>query len=840
MVTQGKLYYEDKFLSKVYYEDKQLNQIISDDIAYLPMDDDITPDDLVITFQLDSGLTELQVDEAKQIAVGIGLFGEKIVLRWNTYFDEVEEYFNDEYDNLQFFIGSTRLRHSYIDIYDSRFFIFEIPYTRIDEVMTITAVIYGDKEKHITYNPNSYSLNYYDLNNGLPLDYVGESDVIINVDGRDVLSTWWGENAILRAEDKEYRDILGIEQTINYDSTKSFIQIDEDDTPIIPSGVVSFAYLQTLIIFAQKIRGDNYTSSSYDNLQDVIVQVSSLTDETEPQDLENAIGDLVLAIESLDKDPFIDKGTLYIGSGQNKTGLFITPYPDTDLESNISSAEQYSQTEYEFLLSRLRMHNEGEYVQYQPDYYNTPSNKAIKNGNDYNNSNYVMYEGYYYIAWLLVLQNIISVKYDQTMVDSEYEITYPEGTFDAYDLVGLKREVVQQVGQGSIADLTVVGGYYKTVSHSQTGTVTQTVKQPNTNHSWGTVSIGSYGGSTTLSLSGKPSKNHNLVKLVFSCIAMHLVACSIGGAIDVNLSRVSGGSTSIISNFCSGTISVPNANIGMDGTITNPSNAGSKNLAGIFITQISGGNTFSSIKATCEWADLLETVTTTTYYTNANFRSLNIPINSDTSELVIENNQQTIGKITLYTDSNTNLGNVLTNQNTKYVAVNNRAGGNYNFELTCGAVSGTQGVNWFTGLFLKDIYNSINLDDVSYELEMRINHTLTNQQVTNALTDDNNNRNIYRRIISITDVPWMDKKISKRLSPDFSNVRLVLKEDKVLLNHSFDSSGNLLVEFPDKYLQNEDITINLIILPKSYEYEGFSVDAGLSLLPVTNVDYILY
>jgi hypothetical protein len=121
---------------------------------------------------------------------------------------------------------------------------------------------------------------------------------------------------------------------------------------------------------------------------------------------------------------------------------------------------------------------------------------------------------------------------------------------------------------------------------------------------------------------------------------------------------------------------------------------------------------------------------------------------------------------------------------------------------------------------------------------MVVNHGLTESQVNSLISTDNSNRNIYRRKLSVTNFPINDEKLAKILRDDFKNIRFVIKDQKVLLNHSVDSEGSFILEIPNRYLKADTNVINVIFMPIDYEYDNYAVD--LSLTTLTTLDDITY
>ena len=256
-MTQGKIYINDTHINKANIGNEPLKQIYLDEVPYLGETIvEFNPEDLLITFEIDTGILEEDIGEIRSIASDIGLYGEKYILSWNSVFSEVEEYFNENFNNINFYQDNKKLRFLYIHIFDKRFFILEIPYSSIEEVVNITTVIYDDKERQVNYNPQSLTNNYYDLNEGLPEGYISDSEkTLAIVEGRNVIPVWYDECGALPVADVEYRDILSIEQTSNNDSYKQFIEVDTNPFSI-PEDDPSFGYLQFLIILAQKLNSE--------------------------------------------------------------------------------------------------------------------------------------------------------------------------------------------------------------------------------------------------------------------------------------------------------------------------------------------------------------------------------------------------------------------------------------------------------------------------------------------------------------------------------------------------------------------------------------------------------
>lgn len=399
----------------------------------------------------------------------------------------------------------------------------------------------------------------------------------------------------------------------------------------------------------------------------------------------------------------------------------------------------------------------------------------------------------------------------------------PTDTFIPYSLTGLIRTIVKKIGQLTITDLQVVSGWYQTITRTQNNTCTRTVYDtitpPDTVDTGGpiTIQIGQqyrWDFATTTVADGQT-------------ISMRSATLSFNAQTTYNNEPFSVSIGVNTYNYLGNQSSTPYSFDNASNPIIWKNNTGYSYLY------------ISNVALTKKWNSYqkarLEEYPCPTYYTNANFRSLNIPIDSNTAELVIENNQQVIGICRLYSSTNTNLGNLITNQNVKYATINNRAGASYNFELTCT----NPGVNWFTGLFLKDIFNNQSLNDIQYEFEVIATNDLTQNQVTTAVTADNNNRNIYNRKIILNNIDFDYKKLKNRVRSDRKNLIFVIKDQNVLLNHYF-VNDTVYIEIPDKYLKSGEMIINCLVMPLDFTYNGRSEVYNLSTMALVSVDFEYY
>jgi hypothetical protein len=228
------------------------------------------------------------------------------------------------------------------------------------------------------------------------------------------------------------------------------------------------------------------------------------------------------------------------------------------------------------------------------------------------------------------------------------------------------------------------------------------------------------------------------------------------------------------------------------------------------------------------------------YWTNANFRSTNFSVDTNRANIVVENNSATMARVTLYSSANANLGNLIANQNVRSIALNNRKDQTVNIEMLCTTVgAGNSAVNWFTKVFLREAEENQVLEDIQYEIELQINHSLEDSQVTTTVNTDNQNGNIYSRRIGITGVNWNDNRLRKYIREDFRNVRLVLEtaSNSYLLNHHMNSNGTFVVEYLDQFLKMGQVQIKLCIMPRDYVHENDVIDSGLPVLEVLDVFY---
>lgn len=704
--------------------------------------------DCVVDFYLHTGRTIPELEEVKETAMSINLYGEKWI-PWEFPLEEVLEYFNNDFSNIQFFIGTKRLKHLFINKKDYQYFLLEIPYYKIEtERIPIKAIIYADKEKRTYYNQKDLSKNYYDFANGLPNDYIGSETNHIESDENEIILSM-DEQGIFRADPVEYRDILTVEKV-------------------------------------------KQVENSYKSL----------------------VGD-----ENLNDDR-LPNYALTVGRDDNDTGLFITPIPNPDLNDTLGDNERFTPLEDSYVLTRQLMNNKEKYVKYYASLPNI-SNIAEKENYQYYLGSWLKYIGKFNIALIIVMQNIIQAKYKTLMIDEDYEISYPQ-KFEHYDLEGLTNiNIVKQTTAPVLSDISIVGGYYQSISHTQTNT-----GYNNTQETGATITL----------KAGYPSSNPE--SLPWTSIVNQFTVPIPSGA-----------------SFAGGTITVwltgnGQVAIGMGGvtnqivSVNNNTSSGTQfdvwnggSYGNIIVTNLSGSCTIWACNLTPVW-NKSTPYTYYTYYTNALFKSGKIKIDSDKAELVIENNQRPINSIKGYLANDNSLkGTLLNNQNVKNVAIDDWAGKEYLIELDYKS-SGTSSAatfNLFTDLFLKNIYNDIKLEDISYEITMICKHGLDQNQVNSIITLDNNNKNIYRRALSITNFPVLDDKLVRA---DKKNIRFTLKDQKVLLNHNITNDG-FIIELPDRYLTANKNDIAALIMPLDYEYESMILASYLPILYLNEIEYVL-
>lgn len=386
-------------------ENKDYHDTISNKI-YLDVYGAVEPErtDCVVDFFLDTGRTVPELEEVKEIATGINLYGEKWI-PCDFPVEDLKEYFNNDFSNMHLVIDNKRLKYIWINKPGHRRLLMEIPYYKMEtERIHIKAIIYADKEKRVYYNPKDLSKNYYDLANGLPNDYIGSESNHIESDENEIILSM-DEKGVFRADPVEYRDILTVEKVKQVENSyKSLIGEDNLNNDNLP----------------------NYA--------------------------------------------------LTTGTADNDTGLFITPIPNADLNDNLNDNEKFTSLEDSYILTRQLMNNKDKFVRYYASLPNM-NNIAEKENYQYYLGSWLKYIGKFNIALIIVMQNIIQAKYKTLMADEDYEITYPK-KFEHYDLYGLTNiNIVKQTTTPVLSDINTVGGYYQSISHTQTNTGYNTSRQ---------------------------------------------------------------------------------------------------------------------------------------------------------------------------------------------------------------------------------------------------------------------------------------------------------------------------------------------------------------------------
>ena len=131
-----------------------------------------TDNDCIVDFYADTRSTVPELEEVKEIAKDISLYGEKWI-PWEFPLEDVEEFFNLDYSNILFLAyGTKRLKHIPIIKFDKVWFLIELPYYKFNNIQVpIRAIIFGDHKNRFYFNPTDITTNYYDLNNGLTTDF---------------------------------------------------------------------------------------------------------------------------------------------------------------------------------------------------------------------------------------------------------------------------------------------------------------------------------------------------------------------------------------------------------------------------------------------------------------------------------------------------------------------------------------------------------------------------------------------------------------------------------------------------------------------------------------------
>lgn len=532
----------------------------------------------------------------------------------------------------------------------------------------------------------------------------------------------------------------------------------------------------------------------------------------------------------------LSNGTLTIGRDTNETGLFITPTPESTLNSTPNTNSIYTQIEDTWTMTRLMMLRQERWVQYQPDYIFDIDNFGKKEIYSYNDVDYLNYNGKYDISLLVAMQNPIQVKYKQQWKDNYYIIEYPNGTIDEtgdipdkgrfqhYNMVGT-RQTVNPIAAQTLTDLTFVSGYYRGTKRTNPQTCTRTVYDTITPPD--TVDTG--GSPIPITVQATQQFRWDFpTTLNYDGQTIGLRSASLSFSIQT------------LYNYEPFSITIGSNVYNYHGTQTTTPYS-FDNVVSPIIWQFNSSMSYLyiyNIVLTKKWNSYQkpkqEQYDCSTYYTNANFRSVNNLIESNTAELIVENNSQTISRITMYSSSNANLGNILTNINSKYATVNNRAGQSCNFEL----VYSQYDVNLFSALFMKNIYAE-DLIDIGYEFAIKGQNGYNTTTATNAVNASINNRNIYSRKAILT-IPSTDKRLKGKIREDKKNIRFIIKDQNILLNH-YISGDNIYIEIPDHILKPNEMTINCIVLPLTYQYNGRSEVYNIATtMPFSNVEYEFY
>jgi hypothetical protein len=443
---------------------------------------------------------------------------------------------------------------------------------------------------------------------------------------------------------------------------------------------------------------------------------------------------------------------------------------------------------------------------------------------------------------MAVMENIVQCKMGKPLVDADYEITYPEGMFEVYTMENLINIKVKRINQLSLTDLQLIAstGWYQTIVRTTNNTCYNTVTHNPQPTSCGVGIPGTqFGGGTLQAGSSENTVDIGCVLTVPSSISSLTLYPTInyiqGGSnpatnvfgIRFNGVQASRFDRSIVGSNWPHTWANPNMN----------------NIRwAITLFTLDAAITVISMSIHASWHSYQTSApyNCPTYSTNATFKSENFIIESNRTNIVIENNQQRMTRLRLYNTANTSLGDLITNQNVRTVALNDRKGQTVNIDLNCNTVgAGNTAVNWFTRIFLREEHYET-LEDIQYEIDLLINHDLTETQVNTTVTTDNQNGNIYKRRIAITGIPWNDNRLRKFIRPDFKNVRLFYSNSETenyILPHSMNDNGTLVLEHPDQFLKNTQIAVKLAILPMDYEHKNDVIDTTNPVLNVLDIFY---
>jgi hypothetical protein len=589
--------------------------------------------------------------------------------------------------------------------------------------------------------------------------------------------------------------------------------------------MLDYSELQDMVDYTQEhFISSGYTKSSWNNLNNTLQIAISIimSDSAESQEhIETLINNINNAINGLVK-VYQDSTVLTVGTDENNTGIFITPYPDEDLDAELPLAEQYPQEPKGFFINRLMLNRPSRWVRYTPNHLDPE--RAVKDDYIYNDTNTLLYKGNHKVAMMAVMENILQCRYKKQLIDTEYEITYPEGLFEPYSIDETRRVVISRINQSTLTDLQLLGnGWYQTIVRSSSSTcsgmTTPSVasESRDVNGPWGlndgqSITVG-YG---------------NLQRAGWAGHVICAVYAQGRGNVLINGWNV-GNSPAL------GWVS-PGGWIGPGGSGGWTGNYTIGNQGGGYIT-------VHTVRFTAHWSGMPYTYTCYSYWTNANFRSLPFFVTYDTANIVLENGSQTMARVTLYNESNVNQGNLIANQNVRSIALNNRAGQNVNIEMLCNTVgAGNSAVNWFTRVFLREV-DIQPLEDVQYETYMLINHGFSDSEISTRVNADNQNGNIYRHRVGISDFPYRDNRVSKRVNNDYSNVLFMIdSENSVdgqnhLLNHHMNSNGTFVLEYGDRHLRNGQLFVKALFMPHSYSHTNYPVDSSLPVVPVLDIFY---
>jgi hypothetical protein len=185
--------------------------------------EEISPDDLVITLTIPTGLTSHEIEDLKQEAEEKEIFGEKIPL-YNFPYHGARLFLNSSYNNLQMFHKRKKLRHHFTKKFDIPLYTVEFPYSRFEEELEITIVVYADESKIFGFDQDIFR-HYYDINNGFPKGFIYDDGVANRPRVDFVVRSMEDDTVIPRATVK----FNGQTYTAN---NNGYVRVDNNDTGV--------------------------------------------------------------------------------------------------------------------------------------------------------------------------------------------------------------------------------------------------------------------------------------------------------------------------------------------------------------------------------------------------------------------------------------------------------------------------------------------------------------------------------------------------------------------------------------------------------------------------------